>query len=115
MTKRMSERVLSGFTERFSHIDKFPLFGYGIGIGTNVGGRILIGRPAFLLAENEWSRILAESGPILGLAFLVWRTLLTFKLGWLSFIALRRGALLPILLFSSGFVLLLIGQVGWPT
>src|SRR5207245_1558115 len=84
-----------------------PLFGYGIGIGTNVGGHILIGRPAFLLAENEWSRVLAESGPILGLAFLVWRTLLTFKLGWLSFIALRRGALLPILLFSSGFVLLI--------
>src|SRR5207237_9162857 len=95
--------------------DKFPLFGYGIGIGTNVGGRILIGRPAFLLAENEWSWVLAESGPILGLAFLVWRTLLTFKLGWLSFIALRRGALLPILLFSSGFIVLLSGQLGQPT
>src|SRR5438067_4706696 len=115
ITKGMIERVISGFTEGFSHIDKFPLFGYGIGIGTNVGGRILIGRPAFLLAENEWSRVLAESGPILGLAFLVWRTLLTFKLGWLSFIALRRGALLPILLFSSGFVLLLNGQLGQPT
>ena len=75
----------------------------------------MIGRPAFLLAENEWTRVLWESGPILGLAFLVWRTLLTFKLGWLSFIALRRGALLPILLFSSGFVLLLNGQLGQPT
>jgi hypothetical protein len=115
ITKGMIERVFSEFTEGLSHIDKVPLFGYGIGIGTNVGGRILIGRPAFLLAENEWSRVLAESGPILGLAFLVWRTLLTFKLGWLSFIALRRGALLPILLFSSGFILLLKGQFGQPT
>src|SRR5882672_9044249 len=102
ITKGMIQREISEFTEGLSNIDKFPLFGYGIGVGTNVGGRILIGRPAFLLAENERSRVLAESGPILGLAFLIWRTLLTLKLGWLSFIALRRGSLLPILLFSSG-------------
>src|SRR5467141_1004452 len=115
ITKGMIQREISEFTEGLSNIDKFPLFGYGIGVGTNVGGRILIGRPAFLLAENEWSRVLAESGPILGLAFLVWRTLLTFQLGRLSFIALKRGNLLPILLFSSGFVLLLNGQLGQPT
>ena len=115
ITKGMIQREISEFTEGLSNIDKFPLFGYGIGIGTNVGGRVLIGRPAFLLAENEWSRVLAESGPILGLAFLIWRTLLTLKLGWLSFIALRRGSLLPILVFSSGFALLLKGQLGQPT
>jgi len=109
------DRVISGFTEGLGHIDKVPLFGYGLGIGTNVGGRILIGRPAFLLAENEWSRVLAESGAIFGLAFLIWRTLLTFQLGRLSFIALKRGNLLPILLFSSGFVMLLNGQLGQPT
>jgi hypothetical protein len=109
------DRVISGFTEGFKNIDKFPLFGYGLGIGTNVGGRILIGRPAFLLAENEWSRVLAESGPIFGLAFLIWRTLLTFQLGRLSFVALKRDNLLPILLFSSGFVVLLNGQLGQPT
>src|SRR6202022_286282 len=109
------DRVISGFTEGLGHIDKVPFFGYGLGIGTNVGGRILIGRPAFLLAENEWSRVLAESGAIFGLAFLIWRTLLTFQLGRQSFIALKRGNLLPILLFSSGFVLLLNGQLGQPT
>jgi len=109
------DRVISGFTEGLGHIDKVPFFGYGLGIGTNVGGRILIGRPAFLLAENEWSRVLAESGAIFGLAFLIWRTLLTFHLGRLSFIALKRGNLLPILLFSSGFVMLLNGQLGQPT
>ena len=108
-------RVTGGFTEGLSHIDKVPLFGYGLGIGTNVGGRILIGRAAFLLAENEWSRVLAESGAIFGMAFLIWRTLLTLQLGRLSFIALTRGNLLPILLFSSGFILLLNGQLGQPT
>jgi hypothetical protein len=115
ITGGMIERVVSGFTEGFKYIDKFPIFGYGIGIGTNVGGRILMGRAAFLLAENEWSRVLAESGPILGLAFLVWRTLLTLQLGRLSFEALRRESLLPILIFSSGFAVLLNGQLGQPT
>jgi hypothetical protein len=109
------ERVISGFTEGFKNIDNFPLFGYGIGIGTNVGGRVLIGRPAFLLAESEWTRVEAESGAILGLAFLIWRTLLVLQLGRLSFGALKRGNLLPILLFSSGFVMLLNGQLGQPT
>jgi hypothetical protein len=109
------ERVISDFTEGFKNFGSFPLFGYGLGIGTNVGGRILIGRPAFLLAESEWSRVLAESGPILGLAFLIWRTLLVLYLGRLSFIALKRGNLLPILLFGSGFIVLLNGQLGQPT
>jgi hypothetical protein len=111
----MIDRVISGFTEGLSHIGKVPFFGYGLGIGTNVGGRILIGHPAFLLAENEWSRVLAESGAILGLAFLVWRTLFTLQLARLSFSALKRDNLLPILLFSSSFVLLLNGQLGQPT
>jgi hypothetical protein len=111
----MVDRVIGDFTEAFEHLNKFPLFGYGIGIGTNVGGRILIGQPAFLLAEREWSRILGESGPIVGLAFLLWRTLFTFQLGRLSFRALKRDSLLPILLFGAGGIVLLNGQLGQPT
>jgi hypothetical protein len=109
------DRVISDFTEGFKNMNSFPLFGYGIGIGTNVGGRILIGRPAFLLAESEWTRVLAESGPILGLPFLIWRSLLVLQLGRLSFVALKRDNLLPILLFGSGSILLLNGQLGQPT
>jgi hypothetical protein len=109
------DRVINDFTEGFKNIESFPLFGYGLGIGTNVGGRILIGRPAFLLAESEWSRVMGESGPILGLAFLIWRTLLVLRLGRLSFVALQGGNLLPILLFGSGFIVLLNGQLGQPT
>src|SRR2546421_6423545 len=109
------DRVIGDFTEGLKNIGNFPAFGYGIGIGTNVGGRVLLGRPAFLLAEREWSRVLAESGPILGLAFLMWRTFLTLQLGRLSFAALKRENLLPILLFGSGFVVLLNGQLGQPT
>src|SRR5437016_6433713 len=106
---------MGDFTEGLRNMGNFPAFGYGIGIGTNVGGRVLLGRPAFLLAEREWSRVLAESGPVLGLAFLLWRTFLTLQLGRLSFTALKSNNLLPILLFGSGFVVLLNGQLGQPT
>src|SRR3989440_1070740 len=109
------ERIISDFTEGFKNFGSFPIFGYGLGIGTNVGGRILIGRSAFLLAESEWSRVLAESGPILGLAFLAWRTLFVLQLGRLSFNALRRDNVLPILIFGSSFTVLLNGQLGQPT
>jgi hypothetical protein len=109
------ERVINDFAEGLKNINMFPLFGYGIGIGTNVGGRILVGRPAILLGESEWTRVLAESGPILGLAFLLWRTLLVLQLGRWSFAALKQGNLLPILLFGSGFTVLLNGQFGQPT
>jgi hypothetical protein len=109
------ERVISDFTEGFKNIGNFPFFGFGLGIGTNVGGRILIGRSALLLSESDWTRVLAESGPILGSAFLIWRTLFVLRLGRLSFVALKRGNLLPILLFGSGFTVLLNGQLGQPT
>ena len=111
----MFNRVIEGFTESLTNLDKFPASGYGLGIGTNVGAHLLVGRPAFLLSENEWSRVLYESGPFLGMAFLLWRTILTFRIGYLSFIALRRGATLPILLFSCGAAVLLNGQLGQPT
>lgn len=115
VTKGLVERIVGGFTEALGNVGKVPFWGYGLGIGTNVGGRILVGHAAFLLNENEWTRVLQETGPVLGLAFLLWRTLLTWRLGSLSFRALRRGNLLPILVFSSGFVLLLSGQLGQAT
>jgi hypothetical protein len=111
----MIERTLSGFTEGLRVLNRMPLSGYGLGVGTMGGAHFLVGHSVFLLAEGEWSRILLESGPILGLAFLVWRTVLTAKLGLLSLRSLKRGEILPILLFSVGFVALLNGQFGQPT
>jgi hypothetical protein len=69
-----------------------------------------------LFSENEWTRILAESGPILGFAFIFWRIGLTVKLFLASFRALQRsGQVLPILLFSTVFLGVLNGQLGQPT
>lgn len=115
IVRGLFERTLGEFTQSLKGINKLPLSGWGLGVGTAGGARFLVGRAAFLLSEGEWQRVLLESGPILGLAFLLWRTVLTFKLGYLSLVALTRGAILPILLFSCGFLALLNGQFGQPT
>jgi hypothetical protein len=108
-------RVAGGFTEGLMLLRHAPLGGYGLGVGTNGGAKFLTGQNTFLLAEGEWGRVILESGPILGLAFVIWRTLLTAKLGLISYRLLRRGEILPIMLFCAGFISLLSGQFGQPT
>ena len=108
-------RTFSGFTEGVLLLTRAPIAGYGLGIGTNGGAKFLTGRSLFLLSEGEWGRVVLESGPILGLAFLIWRTMLTFKLGLFSFRELKRGEILPIMLYCAGFLSLLNGQFGQPT
>jgi hypothetical protein len=108
-------RSFTGFTEGFLLLSRAPIGGYGLGIGTNGGAKFLTGRALFLLSEGEWGRIILESGPILGLAFLAWRTMLTLKLGLFSFRQLKRGEILPIMLYCAGFLSLLSGQFGQPT
>ena len=108
-------RMFSGFTEGFLLIPQAPMGGYGLGIGTNGGAKFLTGRSVFLLCEGEWGRVVLESGPILGFAYLLWRTLLTVKLGLFSFRKLKEGEIFSIMLFAVGFVPLLNGQFGQPT
>ena len=105
-------RTFSGFTEGFLFIPHAPIGGYGLGIGTNGGAKFLTGRAMFLLTEGEWGRVVLESGPILGVAYLLWRTILTFHLGFFGFRQLKRGEILPIMLYCAGFLALLNGQFG---
>lgn len=109
------ERMVNEFTEPFSYIGKIPLTGYGLGLGTAGGARFLTGQGTILLTENEWGRIIAESGPILGLMFIVWRIALAGKLFVGSLRALKLGEVLPILLFFCTFLAVLNGQLGQPT
>lgn len=108
-------RMLSGFIEGFQLLTRAPIGGYGLGIGTNGGAKFLTGRAIFLLTEGEWGRVILESGPILGLAFLAWRTMLTVKIGRISLRALKQGNILPVMLYAAGFLALLNGQFGQPT
>jgi hypothetical protein len=108
-------RVFASFEDAFFVYWKAPFLGYGLGIGTNAGAKFLTGHSGFLLTEGEWSRIFLESGPVLGLAYVAWRFALVGRIGWLCIKSVRLGNPLPLLLFSSSFLPMLIGQFGQPT
>jgi hypothetical protein len=108
-------RVFDGFGELVRIFPTAPFFGFGLGIGTNGGAKFLTGQSTFLLAEGEWARLVLESGPVLGLAFLLWRVGLVFRIVVLCLQSVRRGNVLPLLLFSSSGLPLMNGQFGPPT
>jgi hypothetical protein len=88
-----------------------PFFGYGLGMGTNVGSMLLTGTTMFLVGEGEWGRIIGELGPLLGLTVIFLRVGLTAKISWACYKKLAQGDLLPWLLLSLG--LLSLSQGGW--
>jgi hypothetical protein len=95
-------RVLGGFTQPLYSAAQAPFFGHGIGVGSNVGARLLSGRVGFLLAEDEWSKIFQELGPVLGGAFIGFRVFLVVYLLFRSLQALySRRDNLPILIWSA--------------
>jgi hypothetical protein len=107
-------RILYGFTVG-PLLYETPLLGRGLGMGTVAGSQLLTGEVQFLLAEGEWARVLLESGPILGAAFLLWRLYLA---GWLCWQALQkamRGDALPLLLFGVCGLSIINGQMGQAT
>ena len=109
------ERIGEGFIEPFQYLFKIPLTGWGLGLGTSGGARFIVGQGALLFSENEWTRIIAESGPFLGLAFIIWRVALTVKLFITGLRALKAGEVLSILLFSCALLGTLNGPLGQPT
>jgi hypothetical protein len=115
ITGGLMQRTIATFTEGFGHLGHAPLAGFGLGVGTSGGATLLGSQSTFLLSENEWTRIIFESGPILGLVFLLWRTIFAGYLGIVSLRAVPRGDILPLILFSAGFLIILNGQLGQPT
>ena len=109
------ERFFGEFTESLYVLTQAPFLGYGLGIGTNAGAKFLTGRQAFLLSEGEWQRVFLESGPVLGLAYVIWRCAIVGYGGLLCIRSVKMGNVLPLLLFSGSCLPLLSGQFGQPT
>jgi len=110
------DRSLRAFTNTSYFVGQAPLFGNGIGTGSNVGSRLLSGSVGFALAEEEWGKVLLELGPLLGLGFIGFRIWLSVHLGLESWRALRydRNAL-PLLIWSALVIAILQGQWAPPT
>jgi len=114
--ENISSRVYGGFLTPFITMKRSRPFGMGIGVGSNVGARLLSGKVGFMLAEDEWSKIYLELGPALGSAFIGFRVFLTAYLGWISLQALLlRKEALPLLIFSAAGVAVFQNQWGPPT
>jgi hypothetical protein len=108
-------RYLGEFGESIEIAGQTPLLGRGLGIGTNAGAALLTGSRSFLLGESEWSRVVGESGPILGYAYLMLRVAICLFIALRCWGAVARGQALPFLLIASSGLDLISGQFGQPT
>lgn len=99
-------RALASLFMFLEFYEETPLFGHGVGSGTNAAAVLLRGSTeqgmGFLLAEDEWSRIVLELGYVVGGIFILFRIFMFMWLFKLSVSAYKQGEIIPILIF--GFV-----------
>ena len=103
-------RVFGDFYGGLLAMQSAPVFGAGLGVGTNVGARLLSGGLGFLLGEGEWARVVLELGPIIAMPYLVVRVLICGTLYFTAARSARVSNALPMLLFGSCALLILMGQ-----
>ena len=92
-----------------------PLFGIGLGLGTNAGSGMVTGERAFLISEGEWGRVIVESGPVLGLGYIALRFAMLWRIWVVAKKSFSNGSSLPLLLLSAMGLDLVTGQFGQPT
>ncbi|MGY2134550.1 hypothetical protein ACW9KT_20145 [Hymenobacter sp. HD11105] len=109
------DRFLGGLLRSLTGSADLPFFGYGSGMGTNVGSMLLTGKTSFLIAEDEWGRIVGELGPLLGVLVVLLRLGLVTKIAFASYRNLSHGNLLPWMLLSFGLLNIAQGQWSQPT
>lgn len=111
----LGDRYIGGLFRAATGTSKIPFFGYGMGMGTNVGSQVLTGETQFLIAEGEWGRLVGELGPFMGLCVILTRLALSLKLAVAAFRSLKKGNILPWMLLSYGLLTIPQGLWGQPT
>ncbi|MGB5943443.1 MAG: hypothetical protein WBG71_11230 [Leeuwenhoekiella sp.] len=89
-------------------------FGHGLGLGSQAGAK-LAGSSGFLISEGEWGRIIGEQGILFGLFLILIRVVLGINLLKSSWTQIRNENILPWILSSFGFVVVIQGQWAQPT
>ena len=92
-----------------------PFFGYGMGLGTNAGSMMLTGGVSFLIAEEEWGRLVGEMGILFGLTVIFIRVGLCISMASKGYAKLVRGEPLAWMLLSIGLLIIPQGQWAQPT
>ncbi|MHB8208752.1 hypothetical protein [Mucilaginibacter sp.] len=111
----LMDRYLGGMVSAITNSSNLPFFGYGIGMGTNVGSALLTGKTQFLVAEGEWGRLIGELGIFLGLTVIFIRLIVSAKIALACYRKLSLGDFLPWILLSSCLLTLPQGQWAQPT
>jgi hypothetical protein len=112
----IGDRYIGGMVSSILGINNVPFFGFGMGMGTNVGAMLLSGKnTTFLIAEGEWGRLIGESGALIGIVIIFIRLALVAKMAVLSFKKINSGDLLPWMLLSFGALNIPQGQWAQPT
>lgn len=109
----IQDRYMSGHVNSLFK-PNIPVFGYGLGLGTNVGAKMMGGNMYSFgfNAEVEWERIIGECGLIIGFIIIAIRLLFSLKMLQKAYQCLmRRFDLLPWML-SAGMILT-IPQAQW--
>lgn len=113
----LGDRYVGGFLDGLINF-QIPILGYGIGLGTNVGAKLMGGNMYSFgfNGEVEWSRVIGECGMLLGLIIIGVRVLFSLNLLKISYRCLtQRYDLLPWML-SAGMILTVPqGQWAIPT
>jgi len=95
--------------------DNAPFFGYGLGLGTNVGINLAGGRSPFGY-ELEWNRITNECGMLLGWAIIAIRLIFAASIFKRAYASLRKQKdMLPWMLSIGVLLTFPQGQLGIPT
>ena len=96
--------LLRAFKSLYNFIDYLdvpPMLGYGIGSGS-VGGSFISGGGYRVIMDDEWSRIVLESGSILALCYIFLRIALVLYLVKGAMLAVRKNN--PLALLLLGFI-----------
>ena len=109
------DRTLGDFMRPFVSDRDIPIFGFGLGAGTQVGLQLLSGARSFALGESDWERIVCELGKMFGILFLLWRVALTIGLGRSAMRAFRNGNGMGLIFLSATAYNLLVGPLGQVT
>src|SRR5208282_5650729 len=105
----LSSRLFGNIETGMETAGNTPWLGRGIGMGSSFAAVSTTGDVAFLLGENEWTRVVAEFGPIAGLLFLGARVAFAGYIVMQAHRALRRNeplawqllpAVLPVLVLD---------------
>jgi hypothetical protein len=114
-TSGMFDRYAGTLLNPVATSGETPLFGHGIGSGTNAASGLIRGERGFIGPEDEWGRLFFECGPIFGMLLVIFRTALTLAVGKCAYDAMRRDNILPMLIYAGTCISLLNGQWGVPT